>query len=274
MPFLTTGAGGQIWYQQLGNGRPLLLIHGWCMSGQVWQLQQALADQYRVITFDLRGHGRSTVPADGMQGFAGYAADLLDVVEALDLRDTVLVGWSLGAQVLLKVFEEIATRVAGIVLVGATPRFSAAPHFPYGLPPKEAEGMRLKVRRNLERTLDGFQRQLFVAGELDDPQSLKTVQAILAELPLPSNAAALDGLEALMTAEMLQEAASLSCPALLLHGDQDPICLPQASAWLAEQMPDSRRLLYPGCGHAPFLSRPDRFNQDLRQFVEGLHARY
>lgn len=134
--------------------------------------------------------------------------------------------------------------------------------------------MRLKVRRNLERTLDGFQRQLFVAGELDDPQSLKTVQAILAELPLPSNAAALDGLEALMTAEMLQEAASLSCPALLLHGDQDPICLPQASAWLAEQMPDSRRLLYPGCGHAPFLSRPDRFNQDLRQFVEGLHARY
>lgn len=134
--------------------------------------------------------------------------------------------------------------------------------------------MRLKIRRNLERTLDGFHRQLFVVGELDDPQLLKAVQAVLAELPLPSTAAALDGLDALMTAEMLREAASVSCPALLLHGDQDPICLPQASAWLAEQIPTSRRLLYPGCGHAPFLSRPERFNHDLRQFVEGLYARH
>jgi len=207
------------------------------MSGQVWQRQQVLAEQYRVVTFDLRGHGYSMVPPGGMEGFAGYAGDLVDLMEALDLQDAVLVGWSLGAQVLLKAFEEIAARVAGIVLVGATPRFTAAPHFPFGLPPKEAEGMRLKIRRNLERTLDGFHRQLFMAGELDNPQLQETVQAILAGVPVPSAAAALDGLEALMTAEMQHEAASVSCPALLLHGDQDPICLPQASAWLAEQMP-------------------------------------
>ena len=274
MPFLTTRAGGHIWYQQQGSGRPLLFIHGWCMSCQVWQLQQTLADQYRVVTFDLRGHGRSTVPPGGMEGFAGYAADLVDLMDVLNLQHAVLVGWSLGAQVLLKAYAAIASRLAGIVLVGATPRFSAAPHFPYGLPPKEAEGMRLKVRRNLERALDGFQRQLFVAGELDHPQSLETVQALLAEVPSPSSAAALDGLDALMTAEMLQEAARVTCPTLLVHGDQDPICLPQASAWLAEQMPASRRLLYPGCGHAPFLSRPERFNHDLRQFVEGLDARH
>ena len=165
-----------------------LFVHGWCMSGQVWQLQQALADQYRVVTFDLRGHGRSTVPAGGMEGFAGYGSDLVDLMEALDLQNTVLVGWSLGAQVLLTAFKELAARVAGIVLVGATPRFSAAPHFPYGLPPKEAEGMRLKIRRNLERTLDGFHRQLFVTGELDDTQSLAAVQSILAGVPSPSAA--------------------------------------------------------------------------------------
>jgi len=274
MLFLDTKAGGRVCYQQQGSGRPLLFIHGWCMSGQVWQLQQALADQYRLVTFDLRGHGCSTVPVGGMEGFAGYGADLVDLMEALDLQDAVLVGWSLGAQVLLKAYAAIASRLAGIVLVGATPRFSAAPHFPFGLPPKEAEGMRLKVRRNLERTLDGFHRQLFVAGELGDPQVAATVNAILARVPVPSAAAALDGLEALMTAEMLHEAASVSCPALLLHGDQDPICLPQASAWLAEQMPASRRLLYPACGHAPFLSRADQFNHDLRQFMEGLDARH
>jgi pimeloyl-[acyl-carrier protein] methyl ester esterase len=274
MSFLESTAGGRLCYHQQGSGRPLLFVHGWCMSGQVWQRQQVLADQYRVLTFDLRGHGYSTVPTGGMGGFAGYAADLVDLMEALDLQDTVLVGWSLGAQVLLKAYAAIAARVAGIVLVGATPRFTAAPYFPFGLPPKEAEGMRLKIRRNLERTLDGFHRQLFVAGELANPQLQETVQAILAGVPVPSTAAALDGLEALMTAEMQHEAASVSCPALLLHGDQDPICLPQASAWLAEQMPASRRLLYHGCGHAPFLSRADQFNHDLRQFVEGLDARH
>jgi pimeloyl-[acyl-carrier protein] methyl ester esterase len=274
MLFLETKAGGRLSYQQLGSGRPLLFIHGWCMSGQVWQQQQALADQYRVVIVDLRGHGYSTVPAGGMQGFAGYGADLVDLMEALDLQHAVLVAWSLGAQVLLKVYARVASRLAGMVLVGATPRFTAAPHFPFGLPPKEAEGMRLKVRRNLERALDGFQRQLFVAGELNDQQLAAAVNAILADVPVPSVEAALDGLEALMTAEMLHEAVSVSCPALLVHGDQDPICLPQASAWLAEQMPASRRLLYHGCGHAPFLSRPDQFNHDLRQFVEGLDARH
>lgn len=275
MPFVSSRAGGHIWYRQQGNGRPLLFIHGWCMSGEVWQLQQqALADRYRIVMIDLRGHGRSSVPEGGMGGFEGYAADLVDLVESLDLQGGVAVGWSMGAQVLLKAYSVLAQRLAALVLVGATPRFTAAPHFPYGLPAKEAEGMRLKVRRNLERTLSGFQRQLFVAGELDDPQRAAEVATLLAEVPAPSSVAALDGLEALMSDEMLQEARQVKCPTLLLHGGQDPICLPQASAWLAETIPYSRRVLYPGCGHAPFLSRPKQFNHDVQQFVEDINERY
>lgn len=274
MPFLQSRAGGQIYYHQQGHGRPLLLVHGWCMSSAIWQLQQPLAAHYCVITLDLRGHGRSSVPAVGMEGFEGYAADLTDLVNALGLQDAVAVGWSLGAQVLLKAYAGLAGRLAGLVLVGATPRFTAAPHFPYGLPAKEAEGMRLKVRRSLERALDGFQRQLFVNGELDDPDQAARAKDTLALVQKPSAAAALDGLEALMAAEMLQEAAQVSCPVLLLHGEHDSICLPEASAWLAQAMPNSRRMVYPACGHAPFLSRPERFNQDLECFVEGLDARH
>lgn len=272
MPFVETRAGGQICYHQQGDGRPLLLVHGWCMSSAVWQLQKPLAARYRVVTLDLRGHGNSSVPPGGMEGFEGYAADLIDLVDTLGVRDIVAVGWSLGAQVLLKAYTELSDRLAGLVLVGATPRFTAAPHFPYGLPAKEAEGMRLKVRRSLERALDGFQRQLFVIGELDNPEQAAAVHAALAQVEKPSAAAALDGLEALMSAEMLAEAAQVRCPALLLHGEQDTICLPAASAWLARTMPNSHRLVYPGCGHAPFLSRSDRFNQDLEHFVEGLDA--
>lgn len=272
MPFLQTSAGGQIWYQQQGSGRTLLLIHGWCMSSAVWKFQQeVLASRYHVVTFDLRGHGRSTVPTVGMGGFDGYAADLVELVQSLAVHNLVVVGWSLGAQVLLRAYAELENLLSGLVLVGATPRFTAAPHFPYGLPSKEAEGMRLKVRRNLERALSGFHRQLFVEGEVCEPQQLEQIAAVLAAVEAPSSQAALDGLDALMTAEMLHESARISCPVLLLHGEQDGICLPQASSWLAQAIPHSRRIVYPACGHAPFLSRPCQFNNDLSQFVEGLY---
>ncbi|MGE0917544.1 alpha/beta fold hydrolase [Trichlorobacter lovleyi] len=271
MPFA-----GPIWYEEHGEGQPILLfVHGWCMSSAVWGLQRDFfAEQYRIIALDLRGHGQSVVPEKGTTGFGGYAADIVNVVEQLDLRDVVAVGWSLGAQTLLKAWPDLQGRLVGLVLVGATPRFSAAPHFSYGLPPKEAEGMRLKVRRSLERALEGFHRNLFVEHELDDPVVAQQVAEQLGRVVAPQPAAALAGLEALMEEELMEEAQQVTCPTLLLHGDQDRVCLPAASAWLEQRMHNCRRTLYAGCGHAPFLSRARQFNHDLLHFVGDLHGTY
>lgn len=270
MPFA-----GPIWYDECGAGQPILFVHGWCMSSAIWGLQRdLLAEQYRVITLDLRGHGQSGVPGAGKTGFGGYADDVISVVEQLDLQNLVAVGWSLGAQALLKAWPRLHERLVGLVLVGATPRFSAAPHFPYGLPPKEAEGMRLKVRRSLERALEGFQRNLFVEHELDDPVVAQQVAEQLGQVVLPQSAAALAGLEALMEEELMEEALQVACPTLLLHGDQDRVCLPEASVWLAQAIRNSQRMLYAGCGHAPFLSRARQFNHDLLKFMGALHDRH
>ncbi len=269
MPFA-----GPIWYEEYGAGQPILFVHGWCMSSAVWGLQRdLLAEQYRVITLDLRGHGQSGLSDDGVTGFGGYADDIVRVVEQLDLQKMSAVGWSLGAQALLKAWPDLQGRLAGLVLVGATPRFSAAPHFPYGLPPKEAEGMRLKVRRSLERALEGFHRTLFVEHELDAPGVAQQVAEQLGQVVMPQPAAALAGLEALMEEELMEEAQLVTCPTLLLHGDQDRVCLPEASVWLAQAIRNSQRTLYAGCGHAPFLSRARQFNHDLMQFVGDLHDR-
>lgn len=268
MPFA-----GPIWYEEHGEGQPILFVHGWCMSSAVWGLQRDFfAEQYRAITLDLRGHGQSGLPEAGKTGFSDYAADIVSVVEQLDLQNMVAVGWSLGAQALLKAWPCLHKRLIGLVLVGATPRFSAAPHFPYGLPPKEAEGMRLKVRRSLERALEGFHRNLFVEHELADPVVAQQVAEQLGLVVAPQPAAALAGLEALMEEELMEEAVQVTCPTLLLHGDLDRICLPAASAWLEQRMRNCRRMLYPDAGHAPFLSRPRQFNQDLLRFVGELHG--
>lgn len=268
MPF-----SGQIYYQDAGAGRPVLFVHGWCMSSAIWALQcDKIAAENRFMALDLRGHGKSAYSATGGGGFSGYAEDIVCLVEALDLKDLVAVGWSMGAQALLKSYSRLKQRIAGLVLVGATPRFSASPHFPHGLPPKEAEGMRLKVRRNLARALDGFHRNLFVEHELDDPVVAQQVTELLSHVLMPSAASAVEGLEALMEEEVLEEVALVDCPTLLLHGEQDRVCLPDASVWLEKSIPGSRRCSYAGCGHAPFLSRPRQFNQELLNFIGDLHG--
>lgn len=264
---------GPIYYEDTGKGRPVLFVHGWCMSSAVWGLQRAaIAEQHRFVALDLRGHGQSALPAAGGDGFSGYAEDIVRLVGQLDLQEIVAVGWSLGAQALLKAYPLLKERIAGLVLVGATPRFSAAPHFPYGLPIKEAEGMRLKVRRNLARALDGFHRNLFAEHELDDRETARQVADLLSLVTMPAVAAAVEGLETLMQEEVMEEAAQVICPTLLLHGDQDRVCLPDASIWLQQVIPGSRRNSYAGCGHAPFLSRASQFNQDLLTFIGELHG--
>lgn len=265
---------GHLWYEQSGSGLPVLFVHGWCMSSVVWELQRpAVAEQYRFLALDLHGHGRSLAPKEQRTGFSGYADDILSLVEQLELRHLIVVGWSMGAQAVLKAYPHMRERVAGLVLVGATPRFTSADHFPFGLAPKEAEGMRVKLRRNLERALIGFQHNLFVDKEFQDPADEHRIANLLSRVAMPAAVVALAGLEALMEEELLQEAQQVACPALLLHGQQDRVCLPQASAWLGQMVPGSQRIVYEECGHAPFLSRSQRFNHDLISFVEVCHGR-
>lgn len=264
MPFLEHG----IHYHDQGSGSPILLVHGWCMSSEVWGLQTAaLSSSHRLLAVDLRGHGRSAAVSGGAGGFGGYADDVIRLVEQLDLRTLTLVGWSMGAQVLLKAFPRLKERTAALVLVGATPRFTAAEHFPWGLKQEEAQGMALKVRRNLGRALDGFHRRMFADGELADPTVARQVEVLLAEVVPPSALAALEGLEVLMEEELLDEARQVDRPTLIVHGDNDPICRPEASCWLESAIPGSVRFCFEGCGHAPFLSRADRFNRLLLDFA-------
>jgi len=259
---------GSIWYDEQGTGRPVLFVHGWCMSSAVWGLQQAaVAAEHRFLALDLRGHGRSLVSEAHAGGFSGYAEDIVSLAEQLNLNDLVVVGWSLGAQALLKACPCLRARIDALVLVGGTPRFSASSDFPHGLPPHEAQAMRIKVRRNIDRALEGFQRNLFVTGELDDPATAQQVACVLAQIVPPSTSEALTGLQALMEEEVLEEATLVSCPTLLIHGELDRICLPGASRWLEQAIPGSRRSSYSGCGHAPFLSCSQQFNQELLTFI-------
>jgi pimeloyl-[acyl-carrier protein] methyl ester esterase len=117
----TTSTGTQIAYADTGMGRPILLLHGLLAHGGFFPAQQPLADAFRVISVDLRGHGRSA--AGGDPSFDRIAADVAELVAALELRDAIGIGWSLGAAVLWRVLAGAeGKRFAGSVIIDMTPR--------------------------------------------------------------------------------------------------------------------------------------------------------
>jgi pimeloyl-ACP methyl ester esterase len=267
MALLTTADNVLLHYQEAGSGPPLVFLHGWLMSGRVWHYQQELADRFRVITLDLRGHGQSG-PGTGY-GFAELVGDLEALCGELQLDRVTLVGWSLGAQLALAAAERLAGRLAALVLVGGTPRFCTASDYPHGLPPVEAKGMGLRLRRNMAQTAGAFFKGMFAAGELTIGQYQELARTVVGRLP--DLAVALAALESLATVDLRPALARITVPTQLLHGTADSICLPGASRFMADQLPAARLQLLDGVGHAPFLTRPQQFNALVREFLQVVY---
>lgn len=270
MPWYPNRRGEQLWYEDEGGGCPVVLVHGWCMSSAVWKYQFAgLSASMRLLAYDLRGHGRSRDISGGLD-FAGFAADLVDLFDRLELSKVVLVGWSMGAQIALQSYAELSGRVAGMVLVSATPRFTASDDFPHALAGGEAGGMRLKVQRSAQRALEGFYSRMFAEGELERCSSAAEINRLLSAIPAPDTAAMLDALDALARTDMRHVLATITAPTLIMNGGEDRICLPEASCYLKEQIPGAEQRVFPGCGHAPFLTQSQQFNAELSRFARSV----
>ena len=266
MAWYAGDSGSRLWYEDRGTGTPIVFIHGWCMSSAVWRLQrEGLSDSFRVITIDLPGHGTSPPQAGGFH-VSGGATEIAGLCESLDLHEALLAGWSLGSLVALEACVLLRERLSGLVLIAGTPRFTQEDGFPYGLSRMEVDGMTRKVQRSLRRALDGFTARMFAPGELDDPSLAVLIQELLSAVPMPTADVAIQALDALVETDQRDRLALIDLPTFILSGDRDVICLPQASAFLAQRIPSARQMVFAGCGHAPFLTQSTRFNSCLEDF--------
>jgi len=267
MPWFENRFGEKLWYEESGSGIPLIFVHGWCMSSAIWQNQfLQLAENYRIIAPDLRGHGKSG-GVHGQHDFDRYASDLSDLVSFLNLDGAILIGWSMGAQVALQVLGTLSDKLAGVMLVSATPCFTSRDDFPFGLSLNESQGMRLKVKRNLQRALAGFHSRMFIAGEIETADAEKRIMTLLDAVVQPDERDAVDSLDALVDADMRTLLDDISTPVLVLNGDRDLICLPQASDYLAARIKSATQRVFIGCGHAIFLTRSEQFNAEITKFA-------
>lgn len=266
MPFIETSSGVEIYYEESGHGRPLVMLHGWLMSGRVWRFQKELADSFRLVIPDLAGHGRSSMPYSGYL-LNDLAGDIVDLFERLDLTNAVLLGWSLGSQVAFAAFPQIQERLAGLVLVGATPRFTATDGYPWGLPATGLRGMGLRLRRDFNRTMGEFFKGMFAAEEISRDMENRIALEIVMEGLLPKPEVAQVTLDILASADLRTMLPEINRPVLIIHGSADTVCPPGAARYLAKWLPDARLVELNGVGHAPFLSRPVEFNDILRSFL-------
>lgn len=254
---------GTLHYEDAGAGDPVVLVHGWAFASGVFDAEaERLARSHRVIRPDLRGHGRSS---SGPFELAALAGDLAALADALGLERAVVVGWSLGGQIALAALPLVRRRLAGLVLVSATPRFTAGEGWTHGVPAQSLEVLAHRVRRDPARAVARFREGAFVEGEVDG-----TVRARAAALPAPDPRAAREGLELLAREDLRPSLAALDLPVLVLHGERDPICPPGAGRALAAAVPSARLVELRGAGHAPFLSRPGAFGDALASFLGAL----
>jgi len=268
MPFIENPDGVKLHHDEMGNGRPVVFMHGWAMSARVWRFQQALDDSCRLIFLDQRGHGQST-PGPGYT-VEDYAGDLVAFFDEMALRGAILVGWSMGVQVVLQAFPELRSRLAALVLVGGTPRFTSCDDYPYGQPPLEVKGMGIRLRRDYQKTMGDFFRGMFAEGEVDRAQYQRIVHDVVMGGRSADPDAVQQSLRILSETDLREELPSIDRPVLLIHGELDGICPAAASEYMAARLPMATLRIMTGCGHAPFMTRPEQFNELVRSWLADL----
>lgn len=260
--------GSRLRYADSGAGVPLLFVHGWLMSRRVWTRQAPLATGFRLISFDLRGHGED----DGaVFSYEACCADIALLIERLGLERVILVGWSMGAQIVLRAFSRLADRIAGMVLVGGTPLFCRSNDFDCGIAPAEVRSMVLRIKRAYQRTAGEFFSAMFSRQDSDTINMRSIAASVVARLP--SQDIALAALHELVNGDLRPELQRITGPVLLIHGDADTICLAAASRFMAARLSTAQVEIFPGVGHAPFLTHPEEFNRLISGFAQGVHGR-
>jgi pimeloyl-ACP methyl ester carboxylesterase len=268
MPSVTSSDGVQLHYEEAGQGRPLVLIHGWTFSGRFFRGNvPALAEHAHVITPDLRGHGRSDKPGHGYR-VARLAADLRDLLNGLDLRDATLLGWSLGAPVIWSYLELFGRdRVRDAVFVQQSPRQYYTPEWKFGHATcYDAETLAVTCTR-LQADPVGFDGQN-LATCTRRPMADDERRFLLDEMA----ACPPDARAAIMADHTVQDwrdlLPRLDLPALVLVARQDKVFPWQGPAWVGEHMEQAETVFFEDSGHMLFRDEPEKFNAALAKFLE------
>jgi pimeloyl-ACP methyl ester carboxylesterase len=268
------GGGLRLHVREWGNpnGPPILFIHGWSQNHLCWakQYESALADEFRLVAYDLRGHGMSEAPLEPEHYTDGklWADDVAAIIAQLRLDAPVLVGWSYGALVICDYVGTYgAARIAGIEFVEGVVKLGEAAfgtligpgfldHFAHATAddlPTNIGAMRAFLRACLAKPMPAEEFETALCWNIVVPARVRAALA----------AREIDGDDVLR---------ALDVPLLITHGRADSVVLPAMAEHILATCPTAEASWYDGVGHLPFNEEPERFNRELGALTRRVRA--
>lgn len=243
--------GTTLYYEVHGSGPPILLTHGYAATSRMWGGQAKLfSDKHQVMTWDMRGHGRSDSPSDEAAYSADETvADMLGLLDAEGHERAIVGGLSLGGYMSLAFYLKHPDRVRALLIIDTGPGYKS------DAPREEWNEMARGLGQRLER------RGLELLAELStemDPSEHSTVEGL---------ARAAGGMLTQHDSRVIDSLSSIDVPTLVMVGEKDRAYL-AASDYMANKIPGAEKVVIPNAGHAVNLHQPDAFNAAVGAFLE------
>ena len=271
MPFFETRDGTAIRYKELGQGRPVVLIHGWPLSADSWDpVMMALAQNgMRAVAYDRRGFGRSDHAASGYD-YDTFSDDLADLLDHLHLKQNVgLAGFSMGGGEIARYLSRHGGKgVSAVALIGSVvPYMLKTADNPDGVPQSTFDQMAAGMQQDHRHFFTGFFKDFYGDGWIKDKVSEEEKHWAWMTAMQAGKWAILEAANAFATTDFRPDLASFTVPTLVIHGTADRTVPIDATARaVAKAVPDAMLIEYDGEPHGLFATQTERLANDLVQF--------
>lgn len=265
MPTATVN-GLRLHYLDEGHGPPVVLLHAFPLTSEMWEPQiAALAPGHRVIAPDLRGFGGSDAPDDvGQYSMAAFASDVAALVDHLDLGPVVLGGLSMGGYVTFEMLRRHRSLVSAVILAD-TRAAADSPEAKVRRSGQQEEIRAGDVSGVLDTLIKGL---LSEATHRDRPEVVARVRAIMDSVPTQGLVGALEAMKGRPDAS--DELAGIDLPTVVIVGTQDALSPPDVAAAMVDRLPEGRLVEIAGAGHLSNIEQPAAFDDALQAFLGQL----
>lgn len=282
MPFITTNSVSlsgsseevKIFYQDIGRGRPVVLIHGWPLSHEMWEYQvnELPKHNIRVITYDRRGFGKSSRPWEGYD-YDTFASDLKLLLKELDLTGVTLVGFSMGGGEVARFLSKYNNegRVVKAALVSSvTPYLLKTDDNPTGLPQEMFSEIREQLEDDRPKFLAAFGKTFYGVHIFSHPVSDEYLHRDLMLCFQAAGHSTIKAMQAWSTTDFRADLDKIRVPLLVIHGKEDAtVPIDVSSEEAVKRVPHAEYIIYDDAAHGLFYTHKNKFNEDIINFVNS-----
>ena len=269
-----SGFSTKLFYEEYGTGKPVIFIHGWPTSHEMWeyQLTELPKHDMRCIAYDRRGFGKSERPWSGYD-YDTLADDLKSVIDHLSLSDVTLVGFSMGGGEIARYIGKYGTKnVAKVVLIGAvTPFMLKTDDNPSGVDKSVFDDMIQKLSEDRPAFLTNFAKQFYGVNMLNHPVSQGILDWNQMLCLASSPKATLDCVRSFSETDFRADLSKIDVPTLIIHGDADKIVpISVGGDRTSAMLPNAKYIVYQEAPHGLFITEKNRLNKDLIDFISPM----